>query len=118
MQVSFMYVRAALCRTRFDSRRTQVESFYAKQNRFPKRWKRLMCREKKKKKLFLSLCFFLNAFAFVCVPITCEVLGFENLRVGVGMERKCLIFGHSKVKKKLGECHHKCSNFTSDKETK
>jgi hypothetical protein len=30
------------------------------------------------------------------------------------VERKCSYFWHSKVKKKLGECH-KFSNFTSDK---
>jgi hypothetical protein len=61
-----MYVCAALYHARFDSRRAQVESFFAEQNRCLKRCKRWMCREKKKKKLFLSLCFFSQGFC-ICV---------------------------------------------------
>jgi hypothetical protein len=63
-----MHVCAALYHARFDSRRAQVESFFAEQNRCLKRCKRWMCREKKKKKkLFLfSLCFFSQGFC-ICV---------------------------------------------------
>lgn len=72
-----MYVCAALYHARFDSRRAQVESFFAKQNRCLKRCKRWMCREKKEEEeeALSFVVFFFSRLLHLCACLfTCEVL--------------------------------------------
>lgn len=70
-----MYVRAALCHARFDSRRAQVE-FFCQTKSLPKTLKAIDVQREEEEALSFVVSFFSQRFAFVCVPITCEVLVF------------------------------------------